>query len=64
MNRTDEEALAWALVESVTSFLKPAVCTWLCAKTVAGERISAALGGVPTQETLRRKFGGLGNTST
>jgi hypothetical protein len=57
MNRTDEGALAWALVDSATAFLKPAVRTWLCAKTVAGERISAALGGVPTEETLRRKFG-------
>ena len=40
MNRTDEGALAWALVDSATAFLKPAVRTWLCAKIGAGERDS------------------------
>ena len=41
MNRADEGALAWALVDSATAFLKPTVRARLCAKIGAGERDSA-----------------------
>lgn len=41
MNRTDEGALAWALADSATSYLKPAARAWLCAKIGAGEHESA-----------------------
>ncbi|BCO60211.1 MULTISPECIES: hypothetical protein [Mycobacterium avium complex (MAC)] len=41
MNRADEGALAWALIDSATASLKPAVRALLCAKIGAGERDSA-----------------------
>ena len=41
MNRTDEGALAWALADSATSYLKPAARAWLCTKIGAGEQESA-----------------------
>ena len=41
MNRADEIALAWALADSATAFLKPADRAWLCAKIGAGEQGSA-----------------------
>lgn len=41
MNRADEGALCWALVDDATAFLKPSVRTRLCAKIVAGEQGSA-----------------------
>jgi hypothetical protein len=41
MNRADEGALSWALVDSATAFLKPAVRAWMCAKIGAGEGNSA-----------------------
>lgn len=41
MNRADEGALSWALVDCATAFLKPAVRASLCATIGAGERDSA-----------------------
>ena len=43
MNRADEEALAWALANSATAFLRPSARTWLCAKIGAGEQRSAII---------------------
>lgn len=41
MNRTDEGALAWALVDSVPTFLNPTARAAMCAKIGAGELDSA-----------------------
>jgi hypothetical protein len=41
MNRADEGALAWALVDSAAVFLEPADRTWLCVKIGAGDQDSA-----------------------
>ncbi|MDT5354391.1 MAG: hypothetical protein QOJ56_2923 [Mycobacterium sp.] len=41
MNRADEGALAWALANSATRFLRPGARAWLCAKIGAGEQESA-----------------------
>lgn len=41
MNRADQGALAWALADSATVYLKPAARAWLCAKIGAGEHESA-----------------------
>jgi hypothetical protein len=38
MNRADEGALAWALSNSVTRFLRPGARAWLCAKIGAGDQ--------------------------
>lgn len=38
MNRADEGALAWALANSVTRFLRPGARAWLCAKIGAGDQ--------------------------
>ena len=38
MNRADEGALAWALANSVTRFLRPGARSWLCAKIGAGDQ--------------------------
>src|ERR1700737_2827843 len=40
MNRADEGALAWALANSATGFLRPGARAWLCAKIGAGEQES------------------------
>jgi hypothetical protein len=41
VNLVDERALAWALLDSATAFLKPAYRAALCAKIGAGERYKA-----------------------
>jgi hypothetical protein len=41
MNRADEGALAWALANSATGFLRPGARAWLWAKIGAGEQGSA-----------------------
>src|ERR1700694_5510046 len=41
MNRAEEGALAWALAESATRFLRPGARAWICAKIGAGEQESA-----------------------
>jgi hypothetical protein len=41
MNRADEGALAWALANSATGFLRPGARAWLCAKIGAGEQEGA-----------------------
>lgn len=40
MNKTDEGALSWALVDSATAFLKPSARMRVCAKIGAGEQDS------------------------
>lgn len=41
MNRADEGALCWALVDSATAFLRPSIRASLCTKIGAGELESA-----------------------